>query len=149
MAQNRCPKVTKIGHHLKKKCFKIWSNKTISWTKWKIKKIQMVPDIKNWVWKSDYQIFTVLYSYFWPFNKFNETNQCNFCDQCNLLGLNLKCFGFFLWYRRWKIYHTGPSIKYVVSAGGALCVEMGFKWTFLRNQDATVKLKSELISIKF
>ena len=33
--------------------------------------------------------------------------------------------------------------------GGALCVEMGFTWTFPRNQDATVKLKSELISIKF
>ena len=30
-----------------------------------------------------------------------------------------------------------------------LCVEMGFTWTFHRNQDATVKLKSELISIKF
>ena len=29
------------------------------------------------------------------------------------------------------------------------CVEMGFTWTFTRNQDATVKLKSELISIKF
>ena len=33
--------------------------------------------------------------------------------------------------------------------GGTLCVEMGFTWTFSRNQDATVKLKSELISIKF
>ena len=32
---------------------------------------------------------------------------------------------------------------------GALCVEMGFTWTFPRNQDAKVKLKSELISIKF
>ena len=32
---------------------------------------------------------------------------------------------------------------------GALCVEMGFTWTFPRNQDATGKLKSELISIKF
>ena len=32
---------------------------------------------------------------------------------------------------------------------GALCVEMGFTWTFPRNQDATVKLKSELIFIKF
>ena len=31
----------------------------------------------------------------------------------------------------------------------ALCVEMGFTWTFPRNQDATVKLRSELISIKF
>ena len=30
-----------------------------------------------------------------------------------------------------------------------LCVEMGFTWTFPRNQDATVKLKSELISIKY
>ena len=36
-----------------------------------------------------------------------------------------------------------------VKGGGALCVEMGFTWTFPRNQDATVKLKSELISIKF
>ena len=33
--------------------------------------------------------------------------------------------------------------------GGALCVEMGFTWTFPRNQDAIVKLKTELISIKF
>ena len=33
--------------------------------------------------------------------------------------------------------------------GGALCVEMGFTWKFPRNQDATVKSKSELISIKF
>ena len=33
--------------------------------------------------------------------------------------------------------------------GGALCVKMDFTWTFPRNQDATVKLKSELISIKF
>ena len=32
---------------------------------------------------------------------------------------------------------------------GALCVEMGFTWTFPRNQDVKVKLKSELISIKF
>ena len=31
---------------------------------------------------------------------------------------------------------------------GALCVEMGFTWTFSRNQDAKVKLKSELIFIK-
>ena len=30
-----------------------------------------------------------------------------------------------------------------------LCVEMGFTWTFPRNQDATVKLKSEFVSIKF
>ena len=29
-----------------------------------------------------------------------------------------------------------------------LCVEMGFTWTFPRNQDAKVKLKCELISIK-
>ena len=33
--------------------------------------------------------------------------------------------------------------------GGALCVEMGFAWTFPKNQDATVKLKSEFIFIKF
>ena len=31
----------------------------------------------------------------------------------------------------------------------ALCFEWGFTRTFPRNQDATVKLKSELISIKF
>ena len=31
---------------------------------------------------------------------------------------------------------------------GSLCVEMGFTWTFSRNQDAKVKLKSELIFIK-
>ena len=30
-----------------------------------------------------------------------------------------------------------------------LCVEMGLTWTFPRNQDAKVKLKSELISVKF
>ena len=30
-----------------------------------------------------------------------------------------------------------------------LFVEMSFTWTFPRNQDAKVKLKSELISIKF
>ena len=44
-----------------------------------------------------------------------------------------------------------PSINDVpiFQGGGALCVEMGFMWTFPRNQDATVKLKSELISIKF
>ena len=35
------------------------------------------------------------------------------------------------------------------TGGGALCVEMGFTRTFPWNQDATVKLKSELISIKF
>ena len=29
-----------------------------------------------------------------------------------------------------------------------LCVQMGFTWTFPRNQDATVKSKSELIIIK-
>ena len=42
------------------------------------------------------------------------------------------------------IHHIVPN-----EGGGALCVEMGFTWTFPRNQDATVKLKSELISIKF
>ena len=35
------------------------------------------------------------------------------------------------------------------AGGGVLCVEMGFTWTFPRNEDATVKLKSELVSIKF
>ena len=38
------------------------------------------------------------------------------------------------------------TLKYL---GVALCVEMGFMWTFPSNQDATVKIKSELISIKF
>ena len=44
-----------------------------------------------------------------------------------------------------------PFIYYVITfrVKGALCVEMGLTWTFPRNQDATVKLKSELISIKF
>ena len=32
---------------------------------------------------------------------------------------------------------------------GALCFEWGFTRTFPRNQDASVKLKSELISRKF
>ena len=38
-----------------------------------------------------------------------------------------------------------------VQGGGAypLCVEMGLTWTFPRNQDAKVELKSELISVKF
>ena len=44
-----------------------------------------------------------------------------------------------------------------LEGGGASCnvgaknlgVEMGFTWAFPRNQDAKVKLKSELISIKF
>ena len=33
--------------------------------------------------------------------------------------------------------------------GGVLCFEWGFMRTFPRNQDVTVKLKSELIFIKF
>ena len=37
----------------------------------------------------------------------------------------------------------------VGGGGGELCVEMGFTWTPQRNQDATMKLKSELIFIKF
>ena len=40
-------------------------------------------------------------------------------------------------------------IEFLLGGGGALCVEMGFTWTFPRNQDATAKLKSELFSIKF
>ena len=35
------------------------------------------------------------------------------------------------------------------SGGGPLCVAMDSTWTSQRNQDATMKLKSELISIKF
>ena len=38
-------------------------------------------------------------------------------------------------------FNAGPS-QDLKSGGGALCVEMGFTWTFPRNQDATVKLKS-------
>ena len=50
-----------------------------------------------------------------------------------------------------EILSKGPCIYYVSTCRGegALCVEMGFTWTFSRNQDAKVKLKSELISIKF
>ena len=33
--------------------------------------------------------------------------------------------------------------------GGALCVEIGLTWTSQKNQDATMKLRSELISNKF
>ena len=43
----------------------------------------------------------------------------------------------------------GGTVLPLMDAWGALCVEMGFTWTFPRNQDAIVKLKSELISIKF
>ena len=39
--------------------------------------------------------------------------------------------------------------QWLTTGGGALCDEIGFTWTFPRNQDARVKLKSELISIKF
>ena len=53
-----------------------------------------------------------------------------------------------------KFLNKGPSINYDVSKSAtsdplpALCVEMGFTWTFSWDQDATVKLKSEIISIK-
>ena len=40
-------------------------------------------------------------------------------------------------------YYLNKSIKFL------MCVEMGFTWTFPRNQDVTVKLKSELIFITF
>ena len=46
-----------------------------------------------------------------------------------------------------KYMQWGPPM--MLRGWGALCVEMGFMWTFPRNQDVTVKLKSELISIKF
>ena len=44
-----------------------------------------------------------------------------------------------------------PPFQFLVdqvipSSQRALCVEMGFKWTFPRNQDATVKLKSNFSS---
>ena len=52
--------------------------------------------------------------------------------------------------------HNGNGAIFVSAVGAgawgvaeARCVEMGFTWTFPRNQDATVKLESELISIKF
>ena len=41
------------------------------------------------------------------------------------------------------------SIDFNADFCPSLCVEMGFTWTFPCNQDAKVKLKSELISIKF
>ena len=44
---------------------------------------------------------------------------------------------------------AGASIASQNWARGALCVEMGFTWTSQRNQDATMNLKSEIISIKF
>ena len=41
---------------------------------------------------------------------------------------------------------AGASIASQNWARGALCVEMGFTWTSQRNQDATMKSKSKLIS---
>ena len=49
--------------------------------------------------------------------------------------------------QKMSVFVHAQGIK-TVHAGGALCVEMGFTRTFLRNQDATLKLKSELIPIK-
>ena len=46
-------------------------------------------------------------------------------------------------------YPWGSSSSRGSSGPRALCVEMGFTGTFTKNQDATVKLKPELISIKF
>ena len=43
-------------------------------------------------------------------------------------------------------FEKSPSIFDIENS---LCVEMGFTSIFPRNQDATVKLKFELISIKF
>ena len=53
--------------------------------------------------------------------------------------------------RRWNQGAGGYTLTDMFSLfdHGALCVEMGFTWTIPRNQDATVKLKTELISIKF
>ena len=56
--------------------------------------------------------------------------------------------------RHGPFWHNHNVIIITVAAAAfaatALCVEMGFTRTFpIRNQDATVKLKSELISIKF
>ena len=42
-----------------------------------------------------------------------------------------------------------PPEKKLAKRTSVPCVEMGFTRTFPRNQDATVKLKSELISSKF
>ena len=47
-----------------------------------------------------------------------------------------------------SVFVHDQGIK-TVHAKGALCVEMDFTWTFPRNLDATVKLKSEFISIIF
>ena len=43
----------------------------------------------------------------------------------------------------------GAFNNYIDIFAPSLCVEMVFTWTFPRNQNATVKLKSEFISIKF
>ena len=42
-----------------------------------------------------------------------------------------------------------PGFQGAQSTPCSLCVEMGCTWKFPWNQDARVKLKSELISIKF
>ena len=50
----------------------------------------------------------------------------------------------------YKIHHYDTmGFKSLLIPPPIPCVEMGFTWTFSRNQDATVKLKSELISVKF
>ena len=46
-------------------------------------------------------------------------------------------------------FETLYSIDFNADFCPSLCVEMDFTWTFPRNQDANMKLKSELISIKF
>ena len=60
-----------------------------------------------------------------------------------------------VWKSEWTSSNAARSIlpksegAYVRPPAPPLCVEMGFTRTFPRNQDAKVKLKSELISIKF
>ena len=55
----------------------------------------------------------------------------------------------FAWQQAGKSLRAIHKRRLSRGGGRALCVEMGFTWTFPRNQDATVKSKSELISIKF
>ena len=57
-----------------------------------------------------------------------------------------RAFGTNILGKPYKSY-TGP--RGAGRGGGGLCVEIGFTQTFPRNQDVSVKLKFELIFIKF
>ena len=65
--------------------------------------------------------------------RYQVTNRCNIIVQSMYI-----------------LHIQGPAVGTRLGGGGwgALCVEMGFRWTFPGNQDSTVKIKSELISIK-